>query len=244
MAKSIIQDGYKTLNSINLGREFVTDNKLVPGKRYSILIEGSDTESYGTLQHSGVIGGFAALYRNFPDLQAGTEIEVEYDGTRLRVSVPDAEPKIPATDEEEGQKYVLDVKEAHRVHIEPYAPGSLNTWEPKGEPDVYMVFGRLAEYTKYRYCCAASTEILRKFGIDISPTPDAVLIEEGSDRYLIAEFEVASKKFKQHDHKKEDVDILVCWVKSHPPEEDHEYPRLLVLKDLVADLIATGGIEL
>jgi hypothetical protein len=108
-----------------------------------------------------------------------------------------------------------------------------------------MVFGRLAEFTRYRYCCAASQEVLDKLGIVIEPKPDAILIEQGTDRYLIAEFEVESSRFIQHGHKKEDIDLLVCWTDDVTDvNARQQLPKVLCLHSLIATLVEAGDIEL
>jgi hypothetical protein len=205
-----------------------------------------DTAFVGTLQKSGRIGGLAAFYQRFPSLQPGTEVEVGFDGVAITIHPPGAPASLPKLNvAAPPSDYALDRKNAYRVYIAPYAPGSLNTWEPKGEPDVYMVFGRLAEFTPYRYCCAASQEVLDTLGIRIEPKPDAVLIEQGTDRYVIAEFEVESSRFIQHGHKPEDIDVLICWKDDVTDPSQRQYlPKVLCLHSLIAALVEAGDIEL
>ncbi len=246
MSKVKITQSSINTNSLNLGKDFIREHKLVTGQRYPIVVVGmEDTELAGTIQKTGVIGGLAAFYERFADVQANTEIEIGFDGLAIIVYPPET-PAVPPTAKLPAppSDNVLDRKSANHVYIAPYAPGAINMWEPKGEPDVYMVFGRLAEFTPFRYCCAASQEILDKLGIQIDPKPDAVLIERVSDRYLIAEFEVKSSRFLRHGHRKDDIDVLICW------RDDvtdavlrQQLPMVLDLHRLISKLLETGEIE-
>ncbi len=247
MSKVRITQSYKDLSSLNLGKDFIREHKLSTGQRYPIAIVGmEDTELVGTIQKTGLIGGLAAFYQRFPDLQPDTEIEIGFDGLAITIHPPGTPaPRTKFNPQAPPSDYVLDRKNARRVYIAPYAPGALNTWEPKGEPDVYMVFGRLAEFTPYQYCCASSQEILDKLGIEIVPKPDAVLIEQGTDRYLIAEFEVESSRFIEHGHTKEDVDVLICWKDDVTDAYARErLPKVFCLHSLITKLVDAGDIEL
>jgi hypothetical protein len=260
MKKVKIRSSYRFLNSINLGREFVDENKLTPHKKYPLAVAGVDESLSGTLQAGGLIGGLGAMYVRYPSLGDGSEVEIAFDGTEITITPPnstamDTPSTAPSSVEPQPQgslpmstapEYVLDRKTAHRVFVPPYAPGALNSWEPKGEPDVYMVFGRVAEFTPFRYCCAASQEVLNKLGLDIKPKPDAVLIENGTDRYVIAEFEVHSNEFFKHGHQADDIDVLVCWADNvEETAERKKLPqRILCLHALVQELLKTGEIEL
>jgi hypothetical protein len=260
MKKVKIRSSYKQLNSLNLGSEFVEEHKLTPHKQYPLTVVGVDESLSGTLQARGLIGGLAAMYVRYPSLGDGSEVEIDFDGNAITIVPPNsASTDMPSPGptstgpQQQGSlptstasDYVLDRKSAHRVFVPPYAPGALNSWEPKGEPDVYMVFGRVAEFTAFRYCCASSQEVLSKLGLDIKPKPDAILIEKGTDRYVIAEFEVDSIEFSKHGHQAEDIDVLVCWTDSVEDEtERKKLPRrILSLHTLVQELLKTGEIEL
>ena len=128
------------------------------------------------------------------------------------------------------------------LFIEPFAPGNLARWNPRTEPDVYMVFGVLAEYTDYRYASGASKEILDRLGYTAPTKPDAVLIDRGTDEYLMSEFKVKSSDFKSN-HKPEDVDVLVCWIDDET-NRGQLPPAVLALKTLMEELIAEGDIDL
>jgi len=247
MTKVRITLSYMDLNSLNLGKEFIRQHRLSVGREYPITVVGMEgIELVGTIKKNGLIGGLAAFYQRFPNIQPDTEVEIEFDGRAIIVHPPGAPVGHPRFNPEAPpSEYVLDRKTARRVYIAPFALGALNTWDPKGEPDVYMVFGRLAEFTPYRYCCAASQEILDKFGIEIEPKPDAVLIEAGTDRYVVAEFEVESSRFIQHGHKKEDIDVLICWKDDVTDAKDREkLPIVLCLHSLIGKLLETGDLEL
>jgi hypothetical protein len=247
MSKARITQGSRSINSLNLGKDFIREHRLIPGQRYPIVVAGmEDIELAGTLQKSGMIGGLAAFYQQFATLQRDTEVEIGFDGLAITIYPPGTlAPRSIVGSRTPPRDYVLDRKSASHVYIAPYAPGAINTWEPKGEPDVYMVFGRLAEFTSFRYCCAASQEVLDKLGIVIEPKPDAVLIEQFTDRYLIAEFEVDASRFLQHGHKKEDIDILICWRDDVTDAAARlELPKVLCLHTLIANLLDTGEIEL
>jgi len=242
MATTItIRDSYKQISSINLGAAFVKNNSLQPRQQYDIVIEGiADKVFRGTLQPSGLIGGVAALYQHFPGLKDEDSIEAEFADGVIRLKPPGT-PTPPTSGR---ATYVLDTKNARRVFVQPYTPGALNTWEPKGEPDVYMVFGRLSEFTRYRYCCAASAEVLRQLGIIIEPKPDAILIEEGTDRYVIAEFEKNASEFLAGGHKKEDIDLLICWTNDLTDTQKGDVPEVLCLHDRLNELIEAGEVDL
>lgn len=247
MARVRITKSSRALNSLSLGKEFIRQHQLVSGQQYSLVVAGmEDAGLVGTLQKTGLIGGLAALYQQFPNLQPDTEIEIGFDGSAITVHPPGSPvPRPISNPQTPASNYVLDRKSARRVYLAPYAHGALNTWEPKGEPDVYMVFGKLAEFTSYRYCCASSVEVLDKLGIEIDPKPDAILIEEGTDRYLVAEFEVESSKFIKHGHKKEDADVLICWKDDvTDATERQKLPKLLCLHSLIADLVEAGQVDL
>jgi len=60
--------------------------------------------------------------------------------------------------------FVFQAKSLKCIYIEPFHPGNLNTWEPKLETDVYLIFGVLQDFTGYQYCCGSSTDLLRELG--------------------------------------------------------------------------------
>src|SRR5271165_3835311 len=102
-----------------------------------------DTQLSRTLQKTGMIGGLAAFYQRFPRLQANLEVEIGFDGLAIIVHPPGTPAPQPRMNyQTPPSNYVLDQKRATHVYIAPYAFGALNTWEPKEEADVFIVFGR------------------------------------------------------------------------------------------------------
>jgi hypothetical protein len=128
------------------------------------------------------------------------------------------------------------------VHIDKYSPGNLSDWEPRTEPDVYMVFGAMDELHDYHYCCGASKELLDKLGYTAATKPDAVVIDSVSGEYLMAEFKIRSSDFKLN-HKPEDVDLLVCWVHDET-DKTKLPPRVLDLGSRLREAIKNGDIDL
>ena len=59
-----VRKSYIELRCLNLGMEFVHQNDLQPGQKYTMVIEGvGDAELQGTLDRAGIIGGLSRLYR-------------------------------------------------------------------------------------------------------------------------------------------------------------------------------------
>ncbi len=205
----------------------------------------------GTLDKSGFIGGLAKMYRLY-DLVEGDEVEVEYDGTMLHVTPPSDKRCHPEEHaEEEGQssiatesqdgECVFERQSLRHIHIEPYVPGNLSNWIPRTEPDVYMVFGALAEYTDFRYCCGVNRALIDQLGYKADAKPDAVLIDRTTCQYLMAEFKVNSRDFTSN-HTKNDVDVLVCW--NHDNTDLSVLPPTIVdLKTLLETAIREGEID-
>jgi hypothetical protein len=248
--KSIIRKSYITLRGINLGAAFMSESELVPGQRYSMVVSEIGDDLAGTLDKSGFIGGLAKMYRLY-DLAEGDGVEVEYDGTMLHITPPSDKRRSPEHAEEASQDSgevesedgdsVFDRQSLRHVHIETYAPGNLRNWTPRTEPDVYMVFGALAEYTDYRYCCGVNQALIDQLGYEADAKPDAVLIDRATGQYLMAEFKVNSKDFTSN-HKKDDVDVLVCW--SHDNTDLSVLPPTIVdLKTLLETAIKEGNID-
>lgn len=244
---AIVRKSYIQLRGLNLGREFVTANQLQPGQKYSLVIAGlSDGEAEGTLDKSGFVGGMSKLYHAYA-LQEGDKVAVSFANGVLTLVAPEGrrinnQPQPAQTHPGSGAKSVFAAKNLRHLHLEPFAPGNLSRWTPQTEPDVYMVFGVLAEYTDYRYCCGASKELLTRLGYSAATKPDAVLIDDATSEYLMAEFKVRSSDFELN-HKQEDVDVLVCWI-DDKEDKSGLPPRVLALKGLLEDLIREGDIDL
>ena len=244
-----IRPSYIDLRGLNLGIEFMRSNELLASQRYLMVVEGlPDVELQGTLNKDGFIGGLSVLYREF-DLSAGDKIALSYDGAAIRLAPPPEKrrtrpdsPQVPADASAKEQIPVFERERLRHIHIEPYAPGSLERWVPQTEPDVYMVFGALADYTDYRYCCGTSTDLLRQLGYAPTTKPDAVLIDRSSGQYLMAEFKMNSKDFALN-HQPRDVDVLVCWVDD--ADDRSKLPgTVLGLKDLLKKRLQEGDLDL
>ena len=245
---STIRQSYIELRGINLGIGFVRETGMTPGQKYSMLLTGVDeVELEGTLDKSGFIGGLTRLYREF-NLAVGDEITVDYDGAVLTLTPP-AEKQIvePAPDQAQqvvpGKPQLVFERQALKhIHVEPYAAGSLSKWVPRTEPDVYMVFGALSEYTDYRYCCGTNQALLNQLGYQAGTKPDAILIDRASGQYLIAEFKMKSSEYSLN-HRAEDVDVLVCW-EYDEGDKAKLPPVVLALRDLLERAVKDGEIDL
>lgn len=246
-----MRQSYIDLRALNLGLGFVRDNKLAPGQRYSIRIQGLAETTEGALDKNGLIGGLALLYQSF-DLGVGDKIELAYDDGTIVLSPPsralrrEKEPSEETPGDGVGAATVFQKQHLKHLHIEPYAPGSFRSWTPRSEGDIYIVFGALSgrEFTDYKYCCGTNKELLRELGYAWSgeSKPDAILIERTSNQYLMAEFKMNSRDFITN-HKKDDVDVLICW---DDDEEDRSLlPRtVLCLKRLIEEAIRDGLLDL
>ena len=152
------------------------------------------------------------------------------------MSPPGAVTIVPPT------KGVFDRQALKHLHIETFAPGNLARWNPQTEPDIYMIFGVLSEYTDFRYCCGASKALLDKLGYEADTKPDAILIDRTRNAYLMAEFKMRSSEFKMN-HKADEVDVLVCWIDD--AQDPSELPPLvLALKSLLERIVQEGKIDL
>jgi hypothetical protein len=103
------------------------------------------------------------------------------------------------------------------------------------------MFRSACEYTDYRYCCGVNQALIDQLGYEADAKPDAVLIDRATGQYLMAEFKVNSKDFTSN-HKKDDVDVLVCW--SHDNTDLSVLPPTIVdLKTLLETAIKEGNID-
>ena len=244
VSSTTVRKSYITLRGLNLGREFMKQNDLQPEQQYSMIIDGlEDGETEGTLNKSGFIGGLAKLYHSF-QLKDGDEVGLEYDGSVLRIMPPGiaqrVDPQVVADVADSAGVFATQV--LRHIHIDPFEPGNLTRWSPQTEPDVYLVFGILNEYTDYRYCCGASKELLSRLGYKSETKPDAILIDRNSGQYMMAEFKVRSSDFASN-HQAEDVDLLVCWIDNQADRS--VLPReVLALKSLLEKVVREGDIDL
>ena len=243
-----VQQSYIDLRALNLGMPLVREAGLVPGRKYAMVLDGlSDVDLEGTLDKSGLIGGLSRMYRDY-DLQVGDKVSVQYDGSVLRLSPPPEKQRKAISSTDTGQPTqgeeapVFERQKLRHVHVEPYAPGNLRNWVPRTEPDVYMVFGALSEYTDFRYCCGISQALLDQLGYTAPTKPDAILIDRTTGQYLIAEFKMNSKEFGTN-HQPEDVDVLICW-DDDATDRSKLPPTVLGLRNLLERAVRDGDIDL
>jgi hypothetical protein len=240
MAKTIvISVGYEHNRSLPLGREFVAEHGLQVGEDYALKVaQAPQLEVTGTLYSNGVLGGLTALYQG-TSLKEGDKVEISFADGWIVLSKPDITgAKLQqATPQSEG---VFDRQKLKHLHCDLYRPESFQDWQPRAEPDVYLVFGHIQRFTDYRYCCGASAEFLKQLGYTPQKDkPDAVLVDARSGAYVLAEFKMWSSDFRTN-HDKEDIDVLICW-------EDDEQDRtvlpgdVLALKPRLAALVAAGA---
>jgi hypothetical protein len=243
-SKRTIRQSYIDLRGINLGAEFIRDNKLTPSQRYPMKVEGLvDEEPEGTLDKSGFIGGLAVMYKAY-ELKDGDEVEVLFQDSILLIKPPVEKLRqvVQTAPVAGSQQPVFKRQSLTHIHIEPFAFGNLSRWIPQTEADVYMVFGILSEYTDYRYCCGASKHLLTKLAYTSETKPDAILIDRTTDEYLMAEFKVSSKDFTIN-HSKDDVDVLVCW-DHNETDLDKLPPRVLGLRSKLEQALKDGELTL
>lgn len=224
-----ITPAYVTLNSLYLGAEAWASNMLEPG-RATVLLDGDSTFlAEGKLNSKGGLSGMAKLYRRL-QLSAGMELRFHIPSLNTLVVYPTPEetnatpPSTPQT--------VFERRNLRHLHIQPFRPENPKHWEPERETDVYLAFGVLQEFTAYQYCCGASKDLLMRLGaFDETVTkPDAILIDRATDQYLMAEWKMRSSHFSLN-HKKDDVDVLVCWF--HDAVDTSALPaRVLSLRDV------------
>ncbi len=248
------------MRSISVGADFASKNSLQPHQKYSIRIMGETVlEARGTLNQHYVLSGLSILYRNY-ELISGDKIVIEYDAPYVLIISP-AEKKRTSiapvdisnasigTSEDAKQqtatsRTVFSRKNLKHIHIEPFAENNFREWKPKTEADVYLVFGAISEFTDYKYCCGASTELLRNLEYEAKTKPDAILIDRATDEYLVAEFKMNSKDFKSNHHK-DDIDVLICWIDDATDGDKPFLPdRILDLSALIEKSIKEGDIEI
>lgn len=253
------------INTLYLPKEFIDAKKLESKKKYPIRIEGLDSPpAKGTLQDTNAIGGMATMYKGFQlavddeiglDFEDGTLIVIPPEGKR-NAAAANADPAPPgdhaAQDAQQVQpaappppappSSVFEKKKLRYLHIPEFAPANLTGWTPETETDVYLVFGMLAEYTTYRYCCGFSADLQKRLGYIAKTKPDAVLIERATGEYRMAEVKVYSSDFASN-HDKEDVDVLICWIDDEV-DKGKLPPSVLALKDLREKAVKEGDIEL
>lgn len=229
--------------SIYLGVNFLEENGLIPKEVYPFEINGlPDAEAAGTLQKNGLIGGLTPLYKTL-GAKAGDEVEVAVRDGAVHVKLltaasapsPTAPPSPSPTIEA-----VFEKQKLRHLHFDACSKTDFSGWRPQGEPDVYLAFGAIQEFTDYRYCCAAAKALLDRLGYTYQgDKPDAILIDRQSLEYRMGEFKMQSSAFKTN-HNPDDVDVLICW---EDDEKDRTKvpPVVLSLRQTIADLLAEGA---
>lgn len=228
--KASVNDRYKSLKSVYLGKNMIRDKLLEPGKITVIARYSEPTEEgipYIELvcnlnANNGILSGLNKLYslgwlddgENPYEIENPTTIRFVKELSRVmnETEYPSELSKESFVKESEGDKSVFEKQQLRHMHIEPFRPENLSNWEPETETDIYMAWGILEEYTGYKYCCGTSSQLLRNLNYKSSndTKPDAILINEATDCYEIAEMKIRSSDFKKN-HSKEDVDVLVVW---------------------------------
>lgn len=216
-------------------------------QKYTIVIKGQEGEPFsGSLQTTNVITGMTRLHKRFAT-KIGDKVEVSFsDGTLILAPPNQAAAVQPST---AGKDTVFQRQKLKAIAIPQFNPANAAGWSPETETDVFLVFGRLAELTDYRYCCGASQALLNRIGYKAKKReekdgakPDAFLIDDNTLEYKIAEFKILSSDFTGN-HDKEDVDVLICWVDDEV-DRSKLPPTVISLKNIQLDAIKSGDIPL
>ncbi len=225
---------YVKLKCLYLGKKAVRDSSLPQGP-VSISLDGDD-EFRATGVHAGTGGvtGLAKLYASLGLMEGDTlTVRILRSGIASQLTITTEKRAVASAVGGTSAARVFEQKKLRHVHLEPFRPENLLSWEPAEEKDVYLAFGVLQEYSDFRYCCSTSMEVLRKLGcaeVDGVTKPDAVLIDLRTDEYVLSEWKMRSSAFASN-HKAEDVDVLVCW---YDDENDRaKLPRdVICLRDI------------
>lgn len=213
---SEVTAGYKKLYVLYFGRLAIIEPGLSPGKVSLLIHDKPGFSAQGTLSASGALSGMARAYNEL-NIQVGDIVECEVTSANqvLVTGVMRGAPYVvetPRTSDSTAvaAESVFQRQRLKSIHIELFSPENLNRWEPENEPDIYMAFGVLQEYTRFRYCCATSRQLLDKLGFKADTKPDAILVNDGTSEYVVAEFKMQSSSF-DGNHKPSDVDVLIVW---------------------------------
>ena len=230
-----ITSGYARIFTFYFGAADMRAAGLSPGRVVVTVRENPSLTAEGNLNTNGALSGMSPLYRGL-SLQDGDMIEAEPAGATAIVvtgiirsgGYRDVDlPTLPEENSAQGSiRPVFQRQQLRALHIEVFSPENLNRWEPSTETDVYMAFGVLQEYTRHRYCCATSQALLDRLGFEAPTKPDAILVDNDTREYLVAEFKMRSSAFALN-HKPEDVDVLVVW-------DDDAKDRLALPREVVS----------
>jgi hypothetical protein len=240
-----IGGGYSKIYVTYLGKPLVDDGRLRPGP-VQVVSQG-ELVAEGMLQKNGILSGMARLYDVY-GLRDGTAktVEMQYrviSKSRIEVTLPNKPGKKHERARNREQSVAV-VQQLRPIFMEPFRAENLATWEPQTEPDVYLAFGVLQEYTEFEYCCGASQELLNTWGyMPASNTrPDAILISRTDHSYVVAEFKIGTRDFLRSKHLRQDVDVLVVWTDDISDEQDKANlpPSVVVLQDVAKRAAAEG----
>ncbi|XXT15363.1 hypothetical protein WME94_34445 [Sorangium sp. So ce429] len=230
-----ITPSYVTLRSLYLEASAWETQLLEAGGKATVLLDGDkEFSAEGKLNPRGGLSGMAKLYKRL-GLSTGMSIEYTIPSKNTLVVYPPSSNTgagVPPAPTPSANETVFERKKLKHIHLEAFRPENLNHWEPETEPDVYLAFGVLQEFTDFQYCCGASKALLQKLGAisEGITKPDAILIDRATDQYLMAEWKMRSSDFSSN-HKAEDIDVLVCWIDDET-DKGKLPPRVLALKNV------------
>lgn len=240
-----VEEGYyNPLRAVYLGAESVKALDIPKNKTYNLCVREEDGRvsrvSRGTLAGSSLLTGMASIFKRM-GLVPGMQVRLSYDRAQpddivFSFPTPDAAAAAHAAAEVAAEhrpekKTFFERSSARYIHFEAFRPENHTAWKPEVEVDIYLAFGVLMRFLPYSYCCGVSVDGLRDLGVENAfegrSKPDAILIDDETGEYLMAEFKVRSSQFSVNHHAR-DVDVLVCWENdggSGLPE------RVIALKD-------------
>jgi len=233
MYSTNIKRSYHDMRSLYLSVGVRKDARIEPGEITFLHADDPEFSVTGKMDEYGYVSGMAKLY-HYLGLKPGMTLEFKVSPEGSLIVTAPAPQKVaeqePTAEPGAQHETVFDREGLRHVHLEPFRPESLNRWQPETEPDVYMAFGVLQDYTDYQYCCGASKAVLTKLGADYSQTanPDAILIDRVTGQYVMAEWKKASSEYKVN-HGPDDVDVLICW-EDNETDRSKLPPRVIALR--------------
>lgn len=231
---------YESIRSLPVGCGAICETLNIG--QITIAVHNCDKIYYGNLNKNGVISGLSKLFCE-QKLKAGMTFFYENNEVdSIKLYIPNEIHKVES--HEHSATIDSPSKKLKWFHNEVFHPDSLERWFPNAEPDVYIVFGALQEYTDYSYCGAVNKEILSKLEYfkkiqTAKNKPDAILHDKKTDEYQIAEFKMNSSDYKKN-HKPSDVDVLIVWrddetERAHLPKnivELYKFSKIAVLNSV------------
>lgn len=232
-----IADAYVALKCLYLETAAWKTGLLEPG-RATVLLSNDDTFAVeGKLNGRGGLTGMAKLYKHL-QLATGSELKYEIPSKNtivIQVAEKEQEAQPQGADKPADApvaQTVFERKGFKHLHLEPFRAENLHYWEPETEPDVYLAFGVLQEFTEFQYCCGASKALLQRLGgyNESVAKPDAILVDRVTGQYLVAEWKMRSSAFATN-HNAEDIDVLVCWI-DDATDRTKLPPRVVAIQDV------------